>query len=457
MTGTAACTVAAGVALNWARSPGEGTGIELLHTRVFLLMLSLGGICAIAVAIVAGKMLRPLHQIRQSMLNVMAGQYDVAPKIAPFGREMVQLDDAFRQMVGSLRDKHAVGDDAKLVLAARTQTVDRLLEFSQTIQGAGRPDQVFQTLSYFLQQELSLAGLMVLAVEPGATPSTQVKASYPTDLNVSERIIADIDSTVCPCLRQNLPRLFACEKSPIRCAIDSVLALPPAHPAYCIPFNIRKSQCVAHMLLPIGQTWTEDRRQLAQTYINTAHSALVSLNLLAEAEKQSMTDVLTGLYNRRSMESLLEREVALAERHQHTLSIVMIDMDKFKEVNDTHGHAAGDYMLKSFADCVRITLRKTDLAFRYGGDEFCIALPQTPIEQAQQVVQKLRQAYMSVDFSDAIAKLEHQPTLSIGVAERAKPSILTLQALLAAADTALYDAKNNNRNCIKLYTPPKAA
>ena len=96
----------------------------------------------------------------------------------------------------------------------------------------------------------------------------------------------------------------------------------------------------------------------------------------------------------------------------------MIDMDHFKEVNDSHGHAAGDHLLRSFAESVRITLRKTDLAFRYGGDEFVIALPQTTVAQAQQVVQKLRQAFAAIDFSDAIHALEHQPTLSVGVAER---------------------------------------
>src|SRR5205823_2709540 len=109
----------------------------------------------------------------------------------------------------------------------------------------------------------------------------------------------------------------------------------------------RNLQVVVHMLLPIGQAWTDEHRQLAQTYVNTAASSLITLNLLAEAEKQSLTDVLTGLYNRRSMEQLLQREVALSERHGHPLSVVMIDMDKFKEVNDTYGHAAGDHMLKS--------------------------------------------------------------------------------------------------------------
>jgi diguanylate cyclase (GGDEF)-like protein len=217
-------------------------------------------------------------------------------------------------------------------------------------------------------------------------------------------------------------------------------------------------QVVCHLMLPVGQDWTDELRNLAQTYVNTANSTLVSLNLLAEAEKQSMTDPLTGLFNRRSMDALMDREVALSERHGNPLTLVMIDMDKFKEINDTHGHAAGDHLLKAFADCVRITLRKTDLPFRYGGDEFVIALPQTSSAMAQQCVQKLRSAFASVDFSSAIANLDHAPTLSIGVGERSKQhNILTLQNLLAAADLALYDAKAANRNCVKVYTPPQAA
>ena len=154
----------------------------------------------------------------------------------------------------------------------------------------------------------------------------------------------------------------------------------------------------------------------------------------------------------------MEREVALCDAHNLPLSVVMIDLDHFKQINDKHGHAAGDHMLKAFADCVNITLRKTDLAFRYGGDEFVIALPQTPLYQAQQVVQKLRQAFLSVDFSHAITQLDQHPTLSIGVAERSKTAnILSLTNLLAAADQALYSAKNSNRNCIRVYEPPQQA
>jgi diguanylate cyclase (GGDEF)-like protein len=347
---------------------------------------------------------------------------------------------------------------AEKTLAERTATVNRLLEFSQSIQGAGKQDQIFATLSHFLRNELSLSGLAILVNEPENIPATQLAQSWPANLVASSALI-DFDAALCPCMRQSLPRTFGVEGAPIRCAIDSGLKLPATHPAHCIPFSVgRKAQAVIHMLLPPAQQWTESRRQIAQTYVNTAHSALTNLNLLAEAEKQSSTDPLTGLYNRRSMSQMLEREVALAERHSHALSIVMIDLDHFKQINDKHGHAAGDHMLKAFADCVNITLRKTDLAFRYGGDEFVIALPQTPLYQAQQVVQKLRQAFLSVDFSHAITQLDQHPTLSIGVAERSKATnILTLSNLLGAADQALYSAKNSTRNCVRVYEPPQQA
>jgi len=337
--------------------------------------------------------------------------------------------------------------------------VDRLLEFAQTVQSAGKSEQVFACLAQFLQMDLKLAGVAVIAHEPENVPATALRAMYPPAFVKSANGVAEMDAGLCPCLRQNLPREFRCEASPVRCSLDTALNLPIDHPAFCVPFNVgRKMVVLVHMLAVPGEQWTEERRHLAQTYVNTASSSLITLHHLSEAEKQSLTDGLTGLYNRRSLDQLMSREVALSERHGTPLSIVMIDMDKFKEVNDQHGHAAGDHMLRAFADCVRMTLRKTDLAFRYGGDEFMIALPQTPVAQAYQVVQKLRQAFASVDFSDAIAHLAEQPTLSIGVAQRSiTDNTATLASLLSAADAALYDAKKNNRDCIRVYSPQQAA
>ena len=458
--------VTAGVALlvvvydTWGMGALSGVDSHILRLRLLAMLAICASACLALLSTSINRMLRPLYRLRDAMWHISEGRLDaVAIEPTAYATDVLGLKRTFDRMLVQLQQARGASEQSKLGVAARKRTVDRLLEFSQNIQGAGKAEQAFATLSHFLQTELGLAGLIVLTNTPDVTPEISVSASYPANLLNKERPVAEMETALCPCLRQHLPRNFRADGSPVRCSLDACMTLDASYPAYCIPFTIGgKASAVVHMLLPVGKDWTEEFMQLAQTYVNTAQSTLISLHLLAEAEKQSMTDALTGLYNRRSLDSLMEREVALAERHHHPLSLVMIDMDEFKGVNDTHGHAAGDYMLKSFADCVRITLRKTDLAFRYGGDEFMIALPQTPIAQAQAVVQKLRQAFAAVDFTSAIAKLQTQPTLSIGVVERsAENNTLNLASLLTAADQALYDAKSSNRNCIRVYTPPKAA
>jgi diguanylate cyclase (GGDEF)-like protein len=428
--------------------------------------LSVAALLCIAIVMVAVRrlLLDPLNRLDEHLNHLVQGRLEASIDALPMpSRDLQRVRDTFDQMVERIRAARDRYEEAQRVLAVRSSTVDRLLDFSQTIQGAGAVDTVFTALCHYLRTELRLAGIVILSNQAEQTPSIQLRAAWPENCVRAEANVGAMESSACPCLRQHLPKSFRIDGSPVRCAIDSCLTRGPEHPAYCIPFHVGpKIQVVVHMLLTPDQTWDEDRKQLAQTYVNTAISSLTSLQLLAEAEKQSMTDVLTGLYNRRSLESLLQREVALAERHNTPLSLVMIDMDKFKEVNDEYGHAAGDHMLKAFADCVRITLRKTDLAFRYGGDEFVIALPQTGTGQAVQVVHKLRQAFNAVDFSHAIARIDQQPTLSIGIVERSSSTnTLSLGSLLTAADQALYEAKSANRNCVKVYKvdqqPPKVA
>jgi diguanylate cyclase (GGDEF)-like protein len=449
----------------WGSPPLSGDQTHILRLRL-LAAIGLATVLCLAWSYVAvNRLLRPLQGIRDAMWHVSRGGFEAAlPTIhqsqSSFdGPDVFGMKNAFDRMLAQLQQSKLAHEQSQAAVARRSRTVHRLLEFSQSIQAAGKADQVYAMLSHFLQTDLALAGLAIISFEKEALPPMQTLAVHPPELLNPDRPIAAMELALCPGLRQHLPHHFPPNGAPMRCALEGSLNLGPEQSAYCIPFTLgSKTPAVVHMLLPKGADWTQENKQLAQTYVNTAQSALISLYLLAEAEKQSMTDALTGLYNRRSLDSLLEREMALAERYHHPLSLVMIDMDQFKHVNDAHGHAAGDYLLKSFADCVRITLRKTDMAFRFGGDEFMIALPQTPVAQAEQVVQKLRQAFATVDFSSAITKLDQQPTLSIGVAERSEANnILTLPSLLSAADQAMYEAKNSNRNCVKVYQPPTKA
>ncbi len=443
----------------WPQSSLSLGSYTLHHWRLtsgVLLVTIVGLVCIIAAI---NRVVRAMEMLRAGMERVSAGDLQLSATLPSPTSDIAALQTTFQQMVERLSQVQADNDNIHAALRRRNQTVDRLLEFSQTIQGAGHSEQIFSTLCQFLQNELALSGVVLLSHEPDAVVPAQIKFSLPQNVVAQSDAGRELEAALCPCLRQHQARLFRCDGASVRCMIDSQLQDALSQPAYCIPFNIgHKLQLALHMLLPQWESWTDERRQLAHTYVNTAQSALTSLHLLADAEQQSMTDALTGLYNRRSLEQLLEREMALAERHNRPLALFMVDIDRFKPINDSRGHAAGDHLLKAFADCVRMTLRKTDLAFRYGGDEFVVALPQTTLAQAQQVVQKLRQSFASVDFSSAITHLEGQPTLSIGIAERsAAQNLLTLSALLSAADQALYDAKSADRNCVKTFQPPRAA
>ncbi len=451
--------VTSAVALICASLGLAGAGrseVRLIGLIIALALTSLACLCLIVYAV--QRLLLPLRRFHNALAQLSDGDLAVqCPNPMP-NREFGQLGEVFSRLVDRLRGASEAQERARHALATRTLSVDRLLEFSQTVQGAGQSEQVYTALAHFLEKELCLSGVAILSHDASAIPPVVLKTARPEAIVNPGQPIAEMNADLCPCLRQNLSKSFRPDASPIRCSIDSCINVPQSNPAFCTPFHIGQNmQGVVHMMLPDGEVWDDERTRLAQTYVNAACSTLISLHLVEEAEKQSLTDPLTGLYNRHSMEKLMQREVALCERHTLPLSIVMVDMDYFKSVNDEHGHAAGDHMLKSFADCVRMTLRKTDLAFRFGGDEFLIVLPQTAIVQAQQVVQKLRQAYAAVDFSHAITRLDRQPTLSIGVAERSRDgNILTLDAMLSAADQALYEAKNANRNCIRIFSPQAA-
>jgi diguanylate cyclase (GGDEF)-like protein len=164
--------------------------------------------------------------------------------------------------------------------------------------------------------------------------------------------------------------------------------------------------------------------------------------LQSELEALSRRDALTGVLNRRAMEEALSQETARAHRHGHALSMVMLDIDHFKRVNDTHGHPGGDQVLRSFAKVTSSVLREGDVLFRYGGEEFAVLLPHTALEGALNAAQRMLSAVAATPFDVAGAILSL--TASAGVA------CLTPKgngaALVAQADAALYAAKNSGRN-----------
>jgi diguanylate cyclase (GGDEF)-like protein len=171
-----------------------------------------------------------------------------------------------------------------------------------------------------------------------------------------------------------------------------------------------------------------------------------------ETYELATTDSLTGVYNRRTFKELAEPQLSRSRRAQLPVSLLMLDLDHFKRVNDTFGHLGGDDVLKAFATLVRNCLRKEDLLARYGGEEFVVLLPGAPQSAAFSLAQRIREEVSARPFS-ANGQLV-RVTVSIGLACEGGDTLPSLEAMLGRADEALYKAKNDGRN--KVVAMPMA-
>lgn len=165
----------------------------------------------------------------------------------------------------------------------------------------------------------------------------------------------------------------------------------------------------------------------------------------------SQKDPLTGAYNRRYFDDQAKVECARAHRYGQALTVLMLDLDKFKLVNDTHGHAAGDEVLKAVVRVGTRILRKSDVLARYGGEEFVILLPHAGIVEAKMLAERLRKAIEEtiIPYDTLLLKV----TVSIGASTLAEHEA-DISAMLARADQALYAAKANGRNRVEITPTP---
>lgn len=173
-------------------------------------------------------------------------------------------------------------------------------------------------------------------------------------------------------------------------------------------------------------------------------------HLLAEVQTMATIDWLTSLYNRRHFFRLGDEEIARARRYEHSISVIMIDIDHFKLINDTYGHTVGDEVLCAIAKRILSGLRQSDIAGRYGGEEFAIVLPETDMVSACNIVaERLRDMIASRPIESAEGPLS--VTISVGVAGVDVKHDNLLDAL-TRADTGLYAAKRSGRNCVVLWS-----
>jgi diguanylate cyclase (GGDEF)-like protein len=199
---------------------------------------------------------------------------------------------------------------------------------------------------------------------------------------------------------------------------------------------------------PLELTWP------VRTMAERLALALADMKLREALREQSICDPLTGWYNRRHMQEMLERDIRRGSRTKRPLSLLIFDIDNFKEFNDSFGHEAGDVALQNLCQIVKTLIRSEDVACRYGGDEFVLILPDSSADLAAQRAEEMRAAvgHAEIRYQDHLLK---PMTLSFGIATFPADA-RTSHELLRVADTALFRAKSEGRDRVRLHAQASA-
>jgi diguanylate cyclase (GGDEF)-like protein len=230
-------------------------------------------------------------------------------------------------------------------------------------------------------------------------------------------------------------------------------AVPPTVSEYGIASGLsvpmfREGRVVGAMLAHsrTPRRFDDEETRVLSLIANQAAAALEKVRLLGEVQQLAITDSLTGLHNRRHFFEQAEREFQRAYRYRRPLCAIMLDIDRFKQVNDTHGHAVGDQVLRAVSARCRESLRDIDLLGRYGGEEFVGLLPEIDVDGAHNAAERLRQrvAERPIDTNRGPVAA----TISLGVA--CLENCSDLATLINRADEAMYTAKKAGRNCTRV-------
>ncbi len=201
------------------------------------------------------------------------------------------------------------------------------------------------------------------------------------------------------------------------------------------------------------QRFSETEFKLLENLLCALVYPLRNATLFAQAMQLAYTDPLTQTNNRTAFNDVLNREIQLAHRHDNILSLIFVDIDYFKKINDDYGHECGDMALSSAADCIKHAVRGSDIIFRYGGEEFVILLSDTNLTEAAIIAERIRSGIERHTFAYGMQVIKL--TVSLGVSSLRRDD--DMERLIKRADSAMYQAKLNGRNRVKLEKPVNLA
>lgn len=427
--------------------------VVIAHRANLIALLGFGSAWVAALvmwALLANRTALSVSGVTQAAKRMAEGEWETrAPVI---GRdELSEMAVAFNQMAERLETMVSDEQQARQSLeqrvddmvASRTKemfTMNRLIEM---LQSCHRRDEALLVLGSMLPGLFTTtSGALLLKAEVGDYYHAVV--AWGDELLETEQPLAEVD---CWALRRGKP-YEAKGTSGHELVCPHVLHKPGRH--FCVPLSAHGNMLgVLHIgATESGSREWESRKQLAQIVAEQVSLSLANIQLRERLQQQSVRDPLTGLYNRRYLEESIQRELGRAKREQLPLSVIMLDLDHFKQVNDTYGHSAGDKVLIAVGELLKTALRGEDLICRFGGEEFTMILPSAgldvTLERANQLRESIEQLSIVLDQESAITV-----TCSLGVATFPNHA-RDAQALLDLADGALYEAKRAGRNRVMI-------
>ncbi len=430
------------------REEGVATIVKILLTTVIAIGL---------VIFLTNRLLNPYLELFESLKNSIKkasmGNFSnkIETNLIDEAGEMVheydtlleKLDNTFGQIDKKLRtfvateaqNQHDPLTDAESIITA----LNRLYQFKKAIEQDVTKEDIYNRLAFVMQEYFKVKNFTFaeinaqtneseIVLEIGQNIPCDAKVDNNADLCRAKRTGANVSS-------DDFPGICECFKAPQK-------------NYHCIPVNVGgHTGLIIHIISDTEAEHVQIKKQssLIKNYANEAAPVIETKRLMQMLRDSSLKDALTGLYNRRFLDEYVEKLKPQVIRQKINVGILLIDMDHFKMVNDTHGHDVGDMVLKELSGVLHNNVRESDLVIRYGGEEFIVLLMNVESEEkTMDVAEKLRSKVQSMDIAIGDNK-RLKKTISIGVSLFPNDSESIWQAI-KYADIALYEAKKSGRN-----------
>jgi diguanylate cyclase (GGDEF)-like protein len=431
-------------------------------------LVSLAVLVAALVALaLLRRLMRPLAETAQAVQEVtslaVGGNFSgrvrqhSSDEVGDIALNINRLMEFLQREVSTIRNRVGElmgfrGNESGNQLVHTTELVESLVEasqFKQAIEEDQTKGEIYQRLADMLRIKYDIKRFSIYEVASSKNRMTAMS------------IDGDPGATCRYCDPQVMVEAGYCRARRTGHEVNAV-----AFPGLCTMFR-PGAEGDSHVCLPINQSGAagavvqivagRDEGDLASrlvpfvsVYLREAGPVLEAKRLMEHLRENSLRDPMTGLYNRRFLEDYVGALVGSAQRRKSPFSVLMLDLDFFKQVNDTHGHEAGDKVIKTLADILQRSVRSSDMAVRYGGEEFLLVLTDTGIEPALKVAEKIRAEVEATKIPLPSGIL--QKTISIGASEFPTDAD-TFWQVVKFADVALYKAKTGGRNRVVRFLP----